>query len=410
MYNTRTTSVFRVTDRNSNSFSMKVFSYFEELPLPVKARQLQSFASDRSILLKLTKSLCPEVLEQVKSSAEPRDVVCDSHHVQLLLGVDVPVLDEIGNTLKSQLMNISNSQGYETQRRVDFSANTLVPYISGGRLGDVIDHRPEFKSLLHRYITYTTLSNQLVRAVKYIHSVGVSHLSIDPSTVICSNKDCSEVFLSDFGQGATEASVTSSMYATEIMQDSVRFMAFDDNPNADIDKKIIEKLKEYQSAKPSWESAKKVDWFALGGTLFYLVAGSRIYVDSLMFSSKSSRPLSNFIVDTMTFKNMASKMKTKTDEKSLGKIRHFVGDSLLLIDGLLTVDREKRISFDSDDGRKRINSSLRASKSVMSALEIDGGSKSSSSCASFIQETGAVLPELRVDEHHRLPSFMQEIC
>ena len=400
--------MFRVSDKNSNSFSLKVFSYFEGLPLLAKERQLQAFGTDRSISLKLTKSLCPGVLDSLSDSAEPKDVVCDSHHIQLLLGVDVPVLDQQGNGLKSQLMNVSNSQGYESERRLDFTANILVPYLSGGRLGDVIDHRPDFKSMLHRYLTYTSLSSQLVRAVKYMHSVGVVHLSIDPSTVICANKDCVDVFLSDLGQSATESDVGAAEFATEFMQDSVRFMSFDENPDSQIDSKIIDTLKKYQLVKPTWETARKVDWFGLGGTLFYLVAGSRMFVDSSLFSSKSSRPLSNYIVDAMTLKNIGSKLKSKPDEKTLGKIRHFVGDSLLLIDGLLTIDREKRISFDSDEGRKRMSSSLRASKAVMSALEIEG--HKTSTCASFVEESAAILPELKVDEHQRLPAFMREIC
>lgn len=405
MYNTRTSAVFRVSDKNSNSFSLKVFSYLERLPFQVKERQLEAFANDRSIQQKLTASLCPEVLIKA-SSEEPKDIVCDSHHVQLLLGVDVPVIDKDGNALKSELMKISNSQGNESERRIVFFANTLVPYMAGGRLGDIIDRKPEFKLMLHRYLVFTTLSGQLVQAVKFIHSKGIAHLSIDPSTVICSNKDCSDVFLSDFGQGSTEASIGSSQYATELMQDSVRFRAFENEPSSDIDTQAIEKLKKYQRDKPTWENARKVDWFGLGGTLFYLVAGNRMYIDSLMLHSKSSRPLSNFIVDAMKLNKVASKLKA--DENTVSKIRHFVGDSLLLIDGLLTIDRTERISFDSDDGKKRMTSSLRASKAVMSALELDD--RKSASCASFIQESGALIPELRVDQNQRLPAFLRELC
>ena len=408
MFNTHTGSVFRVTDKNSNTFALKVFSYVPTKSASEKAKQLLGFGTERAMLMKVTKSVCPQLLEAHRSE-EPYDITCDNSHLELLAGLDVHVIDEAGNDLKSRLMNITSSQGKTTERRMEFGSNMLVPYMAGGRLGDVIDNNPSFKSLASRYLAYTVIAAQLVESVKRLHSIGVAHSGIAPSTVYCTSPTCEEIVLGEFGRAFTEKDpiIASGLYATEVSQDSVRFMSFDSNAEEDINQKVIKLFKGYAAEKPNWNAAKKVDWFGLGGTFFYVVSGSRIFIDSMDVARSSSRVMADFIVKSMSDRKLVSQVKDAQGRKLLGRIRDQVAEGLALIDGLMVADRSKRISFDTENGQTRATSSLRANKALMSAIQTEVKA-SGNTCASFLQETKRVIPA--ISPMTSVPSFLQSIC
>lgn len=408
MFNTHTGSVFRVTDKNSNTFALKVFSYVPSRSAADKAAQLLGFGTERATLMKVTRSVCPQLLEAHRGD-EPTDITCDNSHLELLAGLDVHVIDQDGKDLKSMLMNITSSQGVTTERRVDFTSNVLVPYMAGGRLGDAIDRNPSFKSLANRYWTYTVMATQLVEAVKRMHSIGVAHAGISPSTVYCTSPTCEEVILGEFSRAYAEKDpiLASGRFVSEFSQEAVRFMSNDEYRAEEINKKVVNQFNAYSADKPNWNAAKKVDWFGLGGTFFYVVSGNRIYVDSVEVSRSSSRMLADFIINNMSNKKLVDKVKDEQSKKLLVQVRDQIAEGLALIDGLLVADRSKRITFDDDRGQTRLTNSLRANKAVMSAIQTEVRA-SGNTCASFLQETRRVIPEL--SPRAPVPSFLQSIC
>lgn len=408
LFNTRTESVFRVTDKNSNTFALKAFSYMTTSEQQQKAEQLVGFGTDRATMLKITKALCPHLLSPPLSS-EPLDVTCDNSHIELLAGLDVDVVGDNGEILKSKVMNITNSQGLVTERHVEFSTNLLVPYTAGGRMGDVIDNNPNFRSILNRYLAYTNVAAQLVEAVKRLHTIGVSHAGITPSTVYCSNAVCDEVTLGEFGRSFAEKDpILASMgYVNEIAQESVRFMSVYNQNKNDVDPKVVKQAFEYLRKPVTWDAARKVDWFGLGGTLFYIVGGSRIYVDSVENVRTSSRMLAEFIVSNLGDSELVDRIKDPKSRRVLEKVRSQVAEGLALIDGLLTIDRSKRISFDNDLGRSQMSTGLRANRAVLSVLQTDSRSPGNT-CAHFLKETKRVVGNM--DQSVGIPSFIQQVC
>ncbi len=97
LFNTRAGSVFRVSDKNSNVYALKVFTYGDGTPMDHKERRLADYANERSAMMSITKTACPTLLDSLSDRSKfGTSVTCANHHVQLLLGLDVPVLDARG--------------------------------------------------------------------------------------------------------------------------------------------------------------------------------------------------------------------------------------------------------------------------------------------------------------------------
>ncbi len=436
LYNTRTGSVFRVTDAKSNEYSLKVFTYGPELPLGHKERRLYDYANERDHMVNITRLTCPDLLDALGDKTKfGSSVECADHHVQILLGLDVPVSD--GGVVQGgevviatpRKMLIRNQAGDESERMLDFSANTLLPYMAGGRLSDLVTRVPKYQSMVVRYPLYVDVAPQMVEAVRFMHSLHIVHLGIQTSTILCSNVACEHAILSDPSSAWDGAPGTSSAYANELMQQSVRFSQFaakeddEEKENGGNDEKKIRIAAESKSASnvthifadyltsPSWEGTMKVDWYGLGGALFYILAGIRPVAEDR--TGANSHDAAEFIYRALQSKQLLSKIPSQDAKKALMKIRDQVTEGLLLVDGLLQADRSLRISFDAPKmaaQMKKTANNLRSSKALMSALQTDS-SVGGSSCAAFIansaksSETLAALPV-----HDELPSFLQQIC
>ena len=418
LYNTRTGSVFKVTDKADHVYALKVFTYGDELPAGHKERRLFDYANERSFLVNITRESCPSLLNSLSNKEEyGKSVDCPNHHLQLLLGLDVPVFDTPASDsppVGMRKMRIMNSVGEETDRQLDFGANTLLPYMAGGRLNDLIARVPKYQSMVVRYPLYVDVAPQLVEAVRYLHSIHIAHLGIQTSTVMCSNVDCEDAVLTDpsnawNGQGSTSA------YANELMQQSVRFAQFaspddeEEKGKARIDSvaPIFAKYLSEDAKKPDWASTLKVDWYGLGGTLFYVLAGIRPVAEDR--SGPNSHDAAEFIYKALQSKQLLNKVPSEEAKVALSKIRDQVAEGLLLVDGLLQTDRTKRISFDAASSVAHATKSLRSSKLLMSALEVD----KTGSCMKFLAQSAkesATLAELPVGDKTGLPSFLQDIC
>ena len=429
--------MFRVTDKNSHEYALKVFTYSDELAIGHKERRLYDYANERTYLVNVTRNACPELLDSLSNKAMfGKSVECANHHVQLLLGLDVPVFSkEGGKVIGTTKLPISNSAGEETNRVLDFTANTLLPYMAGGRLNDIVGRVPRYQSMVVRYPLYVDVAPQIVEAVRYLHSIHIAHLGIQTSAILCSNIECDDAILAD-PSVAWNGEGKPSAYANELMQQSVRFSQFASTPSGDPEEHdksspattrssskmspITETFASYLNST-NWDAAMKVDWYGLGGSLFYILSGIRPVAEDR--AGPNSHDAAEFIYKALQSKQLLNKIPDEESKKALMKIRTQVAEGLLLVDGLLQTDRTKRISFDiSPHGLERMKktaNNLRSSKALMaSALQLGSGQPNQShtqqnSCSNFLSEStkaSETLADLPVQDRDTLPSFIQQIC
>jgi len=331
-------------------------------------------------------------------------------------------------------MTIPSSKGIESKRVIDFSTNILIPYMEGGRLSDIFNTVPRYQSTMLRYPLYVTVASRLIEAVRFLHAHHVAHLAIEPSSIVCSTSDCDEIMLTDFSRASI--GVAPSPYANELMQDSVRFISYEEpakdededsparsaKPNEDIVKGFHEYALE-DIKKPNWTGAMKVDWFAVGGTFFSILTRSRYAPDEITQSKgpSISRDLAEYIFKTFEDRKVLDRIQKDSHTAStLKRVRDSVTEGLMLIEGLLNPNRDVRITLDPSDGDdervSQARKSLRASHAMMSALQLDHSKPlkpRKSTCASFMEQAirkSAVLNNIDISDKKQLPSFMREFC
>jgi serine/threonine protein kinase len=376
--------------------------------------------------VELTKSLCPALLSESKGGVE-----CPNHHIQYVIGIDVPVLDS-GVELDNLDMEIPNARGNSEARRLDFRANVLLPYVPRGRLSDLLEGVPKYQNLAFRYPLYTTVFPQLVDAVRSMHSAGFVHLGVDPSTVLCVDVDCDTIYVTDFSKSSRKDQSTPSAFANEMYQESIRIASVESN-NSDeeyeeIDASAIEQFKAYALKEKTtfkWDSARQVDWYSVGATCYYVLAQQRYTPD--VIDSTRTKHLAEFIYISFTKNLMGKSAPTATADlnvvETLSKIRNYVTEGLLVVDGLLVTDRSKRISFDDHPNQESTiaettTNNLRSGRQLMSSLQLDAknafaGKAASTTCASFVQtavKESNVINQLPIQSRDDLPSFMQNVC
>lgn len=416
LYNTRTGAVFRVTDKNSNVYAVKVFTYGDNQPVGHKERRLYDYANERSSMLTLTRSACPGLLEAVADKTQlGKSVTCANHHIQLMLGLDVPIVESAtaASPIGARKMRIVNSQGDDTDRHLDFAANTLLPYMAGGRLNDLVARVPKYQSMVVRYPLYVDVAPQMVDAVRYLHSQHVAHLGITASTILCSSVNCEDAVLADPSTAWNGEPGSQSPFNNELMQQSVRFAQFTPSTdNATAVSEVAKTFAAYMKEELDWEGTMKVDWYGLGGALFYVLAGIRPVAEDR--SGPNSHDVAEFIYKALQSQRLLSKVPTEDAKLALAKIRDQVAEGLLLVDGLLQTDRTKRISFDAAKGGKQqamlAKTKLRTSKAAMLQLDV---ARPVNSCASFLQDStkeSATLSSLPVGDKAALPAFIQDMC
>lgn len=414
LFNTRTGSVFRVTDKNSNVYALKVFTYGENAPVGHKERRLYDYANERSTTMLLTKAACPTLLDSLSDKSKfGSSVTCANHHIQVLLGLDVPVMEQSDSktVLGTRKMLLMNSKGEETDRNLDFKANTLLPFMAGGRLSDLVSRVPKYQSMVVRYPLYVDVAPQMVDALRFMHSQHIAHLGVQASTILCSSVNCEDAVLSDPSTAWNGAEGTQSAFASELMQPSVRFAQFVGEEKTE-SSEVTKQFAQYLRDDLSWEGTLKVDWYGLGGALFYILAGIRPVAEDRR--GPNSHDVAEFIYKALQSQRLLGKVPSEDAKKALAHIRDQVAEGLLLVDGLLQTDRSKRISFDpfSAEASIKTRSKLRSSKNAISVLQTEAKS-STTSCSAFMAKTvkeSDTLAALPVNDRTNLPSFLQDIC
>lgn len=421
LYNTRTGSVFRVSDKNSNVYALKVFTYGEQVGIGHKERRLYDYANERSTLMTLTKAACTTLLDALGDKAKfGSSVTCPNHHVQLVLGLDVPVFDKGDSTapIGNRKMRVMDSRGQEGDRNMDFRSNTLLPFMAGGRLSDLISRVPKYQSMVVRYPLYVDVAPQMVDALRFMHSQHIAHLGVQTTAILCSSVNCDDAVLADPSAAWNGAPNTTSPFANELMQPSVRFAQFVSKAPEDANvttSEVTATFAKYLKNSDDWAGTLKVDWYGLGGALFYILAGIRPVAEDR--KGPNSHDVAEFIYKALQSQRLLGKVPSEDAKKALSHIRDQVAEGLLLVDGLLQTDRSKRISFDpftsaGSAAALRTKSKLRSSKNAISALQVESKMKTTS-CSSFMADSvkeSDTLSTLPVNDRAGLPSFIQDIC
>jgi serine/threonine protein kinase len=384
-----------------------------------KERRLYDYANERTNLMALTRAACPTLLEALADKSKfGSSITCPNHHIQLVLGLDVPVYEKGGASSQpmGQLkMTILNSRGEDTQRNLDFKANTLLPFMAGGRLSDLIARIPKYQSMVVRYPLYVDVAPQMVDALRFMHSQHIAHLGVQSNAILCSSVNCEEAVLADPSSAWNGAAGTTSPFANELMQPSVRFAQFVSPAPGEANmtsSSVTETFAKYLKSANDWEGTLKVDWYGLGGALFYVLAGIRPVAEDR--KGPNSHDVAEFVYKALQSQRLLGKVPSDEAKEALGQIRNQVAEGLLLVDGLLQADRSKRISFDpfSTDGSIRTRNKLRSSKIAISALQVDSKTKTTS-CSAFLEDSvreSETLAGLPVKDRTGLPAFIQDIC
>ncbi|EER08979.1 hypothetical protein Pmar_PMAR009971 [Perkinsus marinus ATCC 50983] len=356
LFQARNGVVFRVTDSNKNDYALKAVSLPVDTDQERKIHTLGQFNREKMWFGKTNTVQCAAI-----GSAKPgQTVTCPNHHVLYGFGHDVSDIQYENGTkvpvTSGVTMVVPKASGRKSEdvKNIYFGSNILMQYMPGGRLVDLLQpaadqqgYIGEFSSMITRFPLFQKIAPQLVTSLRFLHSKAhMIHLGMSPKTVLCSDTKCSDAAIFEYfntwdGKVPTPSTPPA---ASELMQDSVVLATgAEDGKNSET--KEIRSL--LSSPSLTFDEAKSVDWYALGGTLFNIISGTRAVVDERKLNNPSVALQAEKVVAPENKKrNSAVHMLTASLSKSM---RSEVVESMLLIDGLLQEDRKRRISFDIED-------------------------------------------------------------
>ncbi|KAF4661562.1 hypothetical protein FOZ61_003111 [Perkinsus olseni] len=358
LFQARNGVVFRVTDANKNEYALKAVSLPVATDQERRIHTLGQFNREKMWFGKTNKAQCAAI-----DNAKPGETVtCPNYHVLYGFGHDISDLKYENGTqvpvTYGVTMVVPKASGRKAEdlKNIYFGSNILMQYMPGGRLVDLLQpagmadqqgYLGEFSNMVTRFPLFQKIAPQLVTGLKFLHSKAhMIHLGMSPKTVLCSDAKCSDAAIFEYfntwdGKIPTPSTPPSG---SELMQDSV-VLATGPEDGKSLETKEIRAL--LGSPSLTFDEAKSVDWYALGGTLFNIISGTRAVVDERKLNNPSVALQAEKVVAPENVKrNSAVHMLTASLSKSM---RSEVVESMLLIDGLLQEDRRRRISFDVDD-------------------------------------------------------------
>ncbi|KAF4669461.1 hypothetical protein FOL47_002535 [Perkinsus chesapeaki] len=359
LFQARNGVVFRVTDSNSNEYALKTVSLPVDTDQERKIHTLGQFNREKMWFDRTNEAQCGAI-----RTGKPGDTVsCPNYHVLYAFGHDVGDIKYENGTQVPVTFGVSmvvpKASGRKANdlKNVFFGSNILMQYMPGGRLVDILQpsgsasaqqgYLGEFTSMVTRFPLFQKIAPQLVTGLKFLHAKAhMLHLGMSPKTVLCSDAKCSDAAIFEYynawdGKVPTPSTPPS---ASELMQDSIVIATGPEDGKSTETKEIRTLL---SNPSLTFNEAKSVDWYALGGTLFNIISGTRAVVDERKLNNPSLALQAEKVVAPENVKrNSAVHMLTASLSQSM---RSEVVESMLLIDGLLQEDRKRRISFDVED-------------------------------------------------------------
>ena len=426
LWATSTGILWLVEDEQKTEFTLKTFAIVEGDKGPLNNARFVEFLNEGSTLTNLTSSICPE-----KSSTSLK---CSDVAVEPLLLTDVMVFNGSSTPLVQYDLKLELPY-FKGSLAVDFRHNFLFPYVSGqARLAEVLEINPEFDSLANRFGVFATIVPQLTSALRFLHANHLVHLDVSAENVLCLDKWCSKIRLSGFGKvwgGEGAAPVA----AHEIFQQSVDSKAVFELTKLDKETATARVNELLSKDKTDFSGVRSVDWFGLGATLFYTLTKSRPPIEGIVGSGGAPKISESFLsfFDENQAEGFDEKLpvieqgliiksapaSSENARKILFEIiRNKVIDGVLLIDGLLQLDRESRIDLDKLSNRLTVAVSdgkhLRASAvPVASVIQIDSFPTAGKSCSEFLNDAArnsAVFKEQGIVRNASPVSFLEGVC
>ena len=346
---------------------------------------------EKAFLYNITQAQCQGIF----TAAAGEEVECIDKHLQIALAINVQVY-EGENLLNKTAIPINGESGFKLN---DFTNNIIFPAMNATGLNEVVLLTKEYmSSAVNRFGLYVTLAPQLVEAVRFLHANHIAHLAIKPENVLCSDTNCTRAILVELGRAWNGQGIPSP-FANEIMQQSVDFPellgALPENRTALIKNR-------FEVDGTDWESVKSVDWFALGGTFFFAVV--------------ARGPSAEKFGDGPRVAEFFYTMFPMSDYPDSQRLRESITQSLLLIDGLLSADRTKRINLDINEpaALRSWKTSGRSKSLRASMLQVERETNRvevGTACYSFIDSApfqSEILKNLRVTSAST-PEFLQTL-
>ena len=352
LYSSSSGLVFKVIDANNATFALKTFAIDRADQAQSSAFRFVDFVTERETLSNLTSRMCHSVSEV--------ELDCEQRYVQVLVGQDVQVYN--GTTLltnRDAHMKVGDSP---LTLSVDFTHNMVFPYVKDqAPLPLYIAYNENlYSTLAGKFGVFASILPQLTTALRYLHSQHVAHLGIRADAVLCSGVFCEKAVLGEFGR-SWNGEGDRPFAAYEVFQEAVqRDTVLNATEGVQELIKMGEMAAQNGSTSSEWDDTMAVDWFGLGGTLFFAVATQRPVAEEIQGNPGEAKIASffykNFKTDDL-FNDSPSvpvaghAMEVQAPPASapnpvLDKIKEKVVDGLLLIDGLLQKERIHRINLD----------------------------------------------------------------
>jgi serine/threonine protein kinase len=298
LYKCAYSSVYEVFDENKKPFNIRVFRQAPDHPKPFTAYRLNRFKEEQDGYKQVTHSLCPGLLEGTSTG-------CLSHNMDIAIAFNVTVANPLDPL---------------------FEFNILTPAHDGIPLRYFIDSLPD---LFSRYsFVQSILMPQLSNSIRNLHEKNLVHLGIQPDSVLISEtqgpliSDHSHVKLIE-GDGFEDP------FIHEIFQSAV-----DHNlDTTDVQEYLNSEIQKYPIK--SWSDVKSVDFYGLGGTLFFALTKTEPVAEELI----GDKPITKYFLSHSKLPAVMKGKKLQVNKTLDTEILK----TLSFIDRLLQKNRDKRI-------------------------------------------------------------------
>jgi hypothetical protein len=292
---------------------------------------------------------------------------------------------------------------------MDFTRNILTPAFSGRSLAQEISTNIIYEELPNRFGLYVAALAELTESVRMLHNRGLVHLGLSPDNIMCAGRWCERLLIASYSRvHRTEGPVPDE--AHEVYQAAV----INDELYSSADPRTTALAIMEKSKLQGWEDVKAVDWYALGGTLYYILAMDSVSVESLRGSPTK---VSDFFLTNIVPEPVASVKAgvTKPIETfttpEVAEVMKKITEGLLILDGLLQEKRDTRLNLDKQK-RGVPQPSLR--KGASGFLEIRKTNVVTGvSCHEFVDKVARSSPLIiqhNLAESIGVASFLQDVC
>ena len=442
-------AVYLVTDSKNTPFNLRVGIAPAAVDESVRKAFVQQFETEMKGYEEVTNALCPGLLG---SSSSP--FACERRSVDVMLAKNVAIVDASGQAVSVQTTNMDldeesvedlnameaannvsssfveirpSAEGKSAQLTLamDFTKNILTPAFAGRSLAEVVSVNPLYSELSNRFGLYIAALSELTESVRLLHNSGLVHLNLAPENVVCKGKWCEHMLIEGHSRVLrTEGTIPEA--AHEVYQSAIAVNEIYQSADPRATAKAIADKSKLQG----WEDVKTVDWYSLGGTLYYVLSGDSASIEDLRASPTT---VSDYFLNNMAPQTLpdlavveAGIKKAEGDSSpaptaaEVADVKKKITEALVVLDGLLQEKRESRLNLDKQkrDAPVAVQPSLRKGGAQFAGasgfVEIrKANALTGVSCGEFVEKvarSSKTIVEHNLSESLGVASFLQDVC